>query len=194
MNELREYLAGFNFYFTRDGATNRRIFRESPLTVEYPGKGVVRFNAAIRVAIKRYNYAVTWATRHFISLISISKKYESNVKEISKLHLLVVIYECTSGQRKHSCYVLQRSADSWKVTILKGIHYMCKKLEVFPKNALRRILHIFWPNKIRSSTSDWDTAHIARGKEKKMEVDWPCQQNATDIHSKSCHAPDPSRK
>ena len=74
---------------------------ESPLTVEYPGKGVVRFNAAIRVAIKRYNHAVTWATRHFISLISISKKYESNFKEISKLHLLVVIYECTSGQRKH---------------------------------------------------------------------------------------------
>ena len=74
---------------------------ESPLTVEYPGNGVVRFNAAIRVAIKRYNHAVTWATRHFISLISISKKYESNFKEISKLHLFVVIYECTSGQRKH---------------------------------------------------------------------------------------------
>ena len=76
---------------------------ESPLTVEYPGNGVVRFNAAIRVAIKRYNHAVTWATRHFISLINISKKYESNFKEISKLHLLVVIYECTSGQRKHRC-------------------------------------------------------------------------------------------
>ena len=76
---------------------------ESPLTVEYPGNGVVRFNAAIHVAIKHYNHAVTWATRHFISLISIiSKKYESNFKEISKLHLLVVIYECTSGQRKHS--------------------------------------------------------------------------------------------
>ena len=76
---------------------------ESPLTVEYPGNGVVRFNAAIRVAIKRYNHAVTWASRHFItsSLISNSKKYESNFKEISKLHLLVVIYECTSGQRKH---------------------------------------------------------------------------------------------
>ena len=28
-------------------------------------------------------------------------KYESNFKEISKLHLLVVIYECTSLQRKH---------------------------------------------------------------------------------------------
>ena len=79
---------------------------ESPLTVEYPGNGVIRFNAAIRVAIKRYNHAVTWATRHFISLISISKKYESNFKEISKLHLLVVIYECTSGQRKHSSIVI----------------------------------------------------------------------------------------
>ena len=82
---------------------------ESPLTVEYPGNGVVRFNAAIRVAIKRYNHAVTWATRHLISLISISKKYESNFKEISKLHLLVVIYECTSGQRKHRNYKLSLS-------------------------------------------------------------------------------------
>ena len=78
---------------------------ESPLTVEYPGNGVVRINAATRVAIKHYNHAVTWATRHFISLISIRKKYESNFKEISKLHLLIVIYECTSGQRKHSGFV-----------------------------------------------------------------------------------------
>ena len=54
------------------------------------------------VIFNRYNHAVTWATRHFISLISIHKKYESTFKEISKLHLLVVIYECTSGQRKHS--------------------------------------------------------------------------------------------
>ena len=73
---------------------------ESPLTVEYPGNGVVRINAT-RVAIKCYNHAVTWATGHFISLITIRKKYESNFKEISKLDLLVVIYECTSGQRKH---------------------------------------------------------------------------------------------
>ena len=49
----------------------------------------------------RYNHAVTWATGHFISLIRIRKKYESNFKEISKLDLFVVIYECTSGQRKH---------------------------------------------------------------------------------------------
>ena len=46
-------------------------------SVEYPGNGVVRFNAAIRVAIKRYNHAVTWATRHFISLISISKETQT---------------------------------------------------------------------------------------------------------------------
>ena len=52
------------------------------------------------VIFNRYNHAVTCATRHFISLISIRKKYESNFKEISKLHLLVVIYECTNGQRK----------------------------------------------------------------------------------------------
>ena len=84
---------------------------ESPMTVEYPGNGVVHFNAAIRVAIKRYNHAVTWATRHFISLISISKKYESNFKEISKLHLLVVIYECTSGQRKHRLWEIVVSTE-----------------------------------------------------------------------------------
>ena len=42
------------------------------------------------VIFNRYNHAVTCVTRHFISLISIRKKYESNFKEISKLHLLVV--------------------------------------------------------------------------------------------------------
>ena len=82
---------------------------ESPLTVEYPGNDVVRINTATRVTIKHYNHAVTWATRHFISLISIRKKYESTFKEISKLHLLVVIYECTSGQRKHSSFVNQQT-------------------------------------------------------------------------------------
>ena len=101
---------------------------ESPLTVEYPGKGVVRFNAAIRVAIKRYNHAVTWATRHFISLISISKKYESNFKEISKLHLLVVIYECTSGQRKHSRYqlLLTTTLGELVVFLRNCVASMCK--------------------------------------------------------------------
>ena len=93
---------------------------ESPLTVEYPGNCIVRFNAAIRVAIKRYNHAVTWATRHFICLISISKKYESNFKEISKLHLLVVIYECTSGQRKHRSY---RKTE-------RRVQYFCLKNQV----------------------------------------------------------------
>ena len=95
---------------------------ESPLTVEYPGNGVVRFNAVIRVAIKRYNHAVTWATRHFISLISLSKKYESNFKEISKLHLLVVIYECTSGQRKHRMFSSFRwlSPDIYHINILRN--------------------------------------------------------------------------
>ena len=82
---------------------------ESLLTVGYPGNGVVRINAATRVAIKRYNHAVTWATGHFISLITIRKKYESNFKEISKLDLLVVIYECTSGQRKHRISVFWAS-------------------------------------------------------------------------------------
>ena len=85
--------------------------------MEYPGNGVVRFNAAIRVTIKRYNHAVTWATRHFISLISISKKYESNFKEISKLNLLVVIYECTSGQRKHNHRLNISFQNFWKMVI-----------------------------------------------------------------------------
>ena len=96
---------------------------ESPLTVEYPGNGIVRFNAAIRVAIKRYNHAVTWATRHFISLISISKKYESNFKEISKLHLLVVIYECTSGQRKHRLLPVRTS--SYYTTHIQSLYNIC---------------------------------------------------------------------
>ena len=50
---------------------------------------------------KGFNPNQNRANRHFISLIRIRKKYESTFKEISKLHLLVVIYECTSGQRKH---------------------------------------------------------------------------------------------
>ena len=29
--------------------------------------------------------------------------------------------------------------------------------------------------------TNWDAAHMVRVKEKKMEVDWQCQQNATDI-------------
>ena len=41
---------------------------------------------------------------------------------------------------------------------------------------------------------NWDDAHLVRSKEKKMKVDWPCQQNATDIYFKSSHALDPHRK
>ena len=118
-----------------------KTFGESPLTVEYPGNGVVRFNAAIRVAIKRYNHAVTWATRHFISLISISKKYESNFKEISKLHLLVVIYECTSGQRKHRalkeqhyCQFCSLSMEMGRTATNFGRHLMATSTApVFPR-------------------------------------------------------------
>ena len=40
---------------------------------------------------------------------------------------------------------------------------------------------------------NWDAAHLVRGKEKQMGVDWACKQNVTDIHSKSSHALDPSR-
>ena len=84
--------------------------------------------------------------------------------------------------------------ESWKVT--KGIRHM---LEVFQNKCLRRILYIFWPTKITNTeltraNSYCDGAHLVRSKEKKMEVDWPCQQNATDIYSKSSHALDPRRK
>ena len=41
---------------------------------------------------------------------------------------------------------------------------------------------------------NWDAAHLVRSKEKKMEVDWPRKQNATDIYSKSSHSLDPRRK
>ena len=42
--------------------------------------------------------------------------------------------------------VLLYAAESWKVT--KGI---CHMLEVFQNKCLRRILHIFWPNKITNA-------------------------------------------
>ena len=66
-------------------------------------------------------------------------------------------------------------------------------LEVFQNKCLRRILHIFWPNKITNAELHERTV-VLPCKEKKMEVDWPCQQNATDIYSKSSHALDPRRK
>ena len=42
--------------------------------------------------------------------------------------------------------ILLYAAESWKVT--KGI---CHMLEVFKNKCLRRILHIFWPNKITNA-------------------------------------------
>ena len=42
--------------------------------------------------------------------------------------------------------VLLYAAESWKVT--KGI---CHMLEVFQNKCLRRILHVFWPNKITNA-------------------------------------------
>ena len=88
-------------------------------------------SASTRVAIKRNNHAVTWATRHFISLISIRKKYESNFKEISKLHLLVVIYECTSGQRKHrQPKMRERWRDRLKIAMrIHGINSLATEKE-----------------------------------------------------------------
>ena len=41
---------------------------------------------------------------------------------------------------------------------------------------------------------NWDAARPVISKEKKMEVDWPRKQNATDIYSKNSHALDPRRK
>ena len=83
--------------------------------------------------------------------------------------------------------VLLYAAETWKVT--KGI---CHMLEVFQNKCLRRILYIFWPNK--SSTTELGCCRLVRSKEKKMDVDWPHKQNATDIYSKNSHALDPRRK
>ena len=41
---------------------------------------------------------------------------------------------------------------------------------------------------------NWDAARLVRSKQKKMEVDWPRKQNATDIYSKNSNALDPRRK
>ena len=49
-------------------------------------------------------------------------------------------------------------------------------------------------NKCGAPRPNWDAAHLVRSKEKKMEVDWPRKQNATDIYSKNSHALDPRRK
>ena len=49
-------------------------------------------------------------------------------------------------------------------------------------------------NKYGAPRPNWDAAHLVRSKEKKMEVDWPRKQNATDIYSKNSHALDRRRK
>ena len=88
--------------------------------------------------------------------------------------------------------VLLYAAESWKVT--KGI---CHMLEVFQNKCLRRIVHIFWPNKITNAELHDRTGMLPISlevKKKKMEVDWPRKQNATDIYSKNSHALDPRRK
>ena len=84
------------------------------------------------------------------------------------------------------------ATESWKVT--KGI---CHMIEVFQ----HQVPQMNSANRLAKQNiqcgaprANWDAAYLARGKEKKMDVDWACQQNATDIHSKSSHALDPSRK
>ena len=49
-------------------------------------------------------------------------------------------------------------------------------------------------NQCGAPRPNWDAARLVRSKEKKMEVDWPRKQNATDIYSKNSHALDPRRK
>ena len=49
-------------------------------------------------------------------------------------------------------------------------------------------------NQCGAPRTNWDAAHLVRSKEKKMEVDWPRKQYATDIYSKNSHALDPRRK
>ena len=89
--------------------------------------------------------------------------------------------------------VLLYAAESWKVT--EGIYHM---LEVFQNKCLRRSLHIYLlakqDNQCGAPRPNWDAAHLVRSKEKKMEVDLPRKQNATNIYSKSSHALDPRRK
>ena len=47
-------------------------------------------------------------------------------------------------------------------------------------------------NQCGAPRPNWDAAHLVRSKEKKMEVDWPRKQNASDIYSKNSHALDPA--
>ena len=49
-------------------------------------------------------------------------------------------------------------------------------------------------NQCGAPRPNWDAARLVRSKEKKMEVDWPHKQNATDIYSKNSHALDPRLK
>ena len=49
-------------------------------------------------------------------------------------------------------------------------------------------------NQCGAPRPNWDAAHLVRSKEKKMEVDWPRKQNATDIYSNNSHELDPRRK
>ena len=58
--------------------------------------------------------------------------------------------------------------------------------QVYPKNSA----HILAKQNIQCGAprTKWDAVHLASCKEKKIEVDWAYQQNATDIHSKSSHA------
>ena len=85
--------------------------------------------------------------------------------------------------------VLLYAAESWKAT--KGICHSISK-QVPQKNSAYILAK--QDNQCGAQRPNWYAAHLVRNKEKKMEVDWPRKQNATDIYSKNSHALDPRRK
>ena len=84
--------------------------------------------------------------------------------------------------------ILLYAAESWKVT--KGI---CHMLEVFQNKCLRRILHIFWPNKISKAELHEQTGMLPVSLEVKKRG-WRWIGHVNRIHSKSSYALDPRRK
>ena len=84
--------------------------------------------------------------------------------------------------------ILLYAAESWKVT--KGI---CHMLEVFQNKCLKRILHIFWPNKISNAELHEQTGMLPISLEVKKRR-WRWIGHVNRIHSKSSHALDPRRK
>ena len=78
-------------------------------------------------------------------------------------------------------------------TVTKGMPHAGSIPKQAPKKNSAHLLSK-QDNQCGAPRANWDAAHLVRSKENKMEVGWPCQQNATDIYSKSSHVLDPRRK